>query len=304
MNAFTNLCRWMLVVVLLSAAAHAQTSLAPAPPESLPIGAGDVVQVSVFDETDLTQVVRVSDAGEIVLNMLGPERIGGLTPFGAAEVVRKSYIDKGMLTNPQVAILVEQSFHRSVSVLGEVAHPGAVELPTPRTLLDVISLAGGFSATADRHVTIRRLSNPTAPETIFLPNDSAREVVGGSSLIYPGDAIIVPKAPVVYVLGDVARPGGYVIQNDSRMTLLQAISLAGGAAHTAAEGRARLLHHGASGYTEQKISLTAYEKGKLPDFELQKDDVIWVPFSYSKNVAIGAGSVLSGTGSALIYNVP
>jgi polysaccharide export outer membrane protein len=313
MSAFTKLAQisaTILTMVLVIPCGHGQQDAAPAPPlratgtESLPIGAGDVLQISVLDEGDLQQSMRVNDGGQITANLLGQVSVAGLTPFQAADVLRNRYISGGFLTNPQVSVLVMQSFHQSVSVLGEVAHPGAVELTSPRSLLDVIALAGGFDPVADRNVTIRRGSGTEPTETVFLPNDTTRTVAGGAVLIYPGDAVIVPKAGIVYVLGNVARPGGFVMQNDSHMTLLQAVALAGGPAPTAAESRTRLVRHGASGYSEQTISLTAYEKGKIPDFELQKDDVIWVPFSYGKNIAIGAGSILAGTGSALIYTVP
>ena len=313
MTGFSRLARvyvmiFVTALVLPCSFAQQDASATPSPKvggaESLPIGAGDVLQINVLGEGDLQQSMRVNDGGQIAVHLLGQVSVAGLTPFEAADVLRKRYINGGFLTDPQVSVVVMQSFHQSVSVLGEVAHPGAVELTSPRSLLDVIALAGGFNPVADRNVTIRRGSGTASTETVFLPNDSTRIVAGGAVLIFPGDAVIVPKAGIVYVLGNVARPGGFVMQNDSRMTLLQAVALAGGPAPTAAESRTRLVRHGASGYSEQTISLTAYEKGKIPDFELQKDDVIWVPFSYGKNIAIGAGSILAGTGSALIYTVP
>src|SRR5215470_7452357 len=123
--------------------------------------------------------------------------------------------------------------------------------------------------------------------------------------VYPGDTVIVPKAPIVYVLGDVVHPGGYPMENDSQMTVLQSIATAGGAAKTASEGKVRLIRRtgdGPNGYTEQHFSVKDMEKGKIADMQLEPNDIIYVPFSWGKNVAIGGTSILASPTTAVIYH--
>lgn len=115
--------------------------------------------------------------------------------------------------------------------------------------------------------------------------------------------MIVPKADVVYILGDVNRPGGIaMVTNDSKLSALQAISLAGGTPPNAVPSRARLIRKQADGsHVEIPLQLSAIQKGKQPDIPLQADDVVYVPFSYARNMAVGAGSLVGATTSAAIY---
>jgi polysaccharide biosynthesis/export protein len=103
------------------------------------------------------------------------------------------------------------------------------------------------------------------------------------------------------VLGDVGRPGGYIMQNESRMTVLQAIAMAAGVNKTAAESRARVLHNNNGQYEERDLPLKEIERGEAPDELLVADDVIFIPFSFGKNIAVGTGSIVTATSSALIY---
>jgi polysaccharide export outer membrane protein len=120
-------------------------------------------------------------------------------------------------------------------------------------------------------------------------------------MVYPGDTILVPKAGVIYVLGDVARPGAYVMQDDAKLTVLQAMAMASGVNRTAKEDATRLIRKVNGKYQEQQVSLDAIEKGKKPDMQLEADDVLYVPFSMAKNVVLGASGIVSSTSSAAIY---
>ena len=121
--------------------------------------------------------------------------------------------------------------------------------------------------------------------------------------VYPGDTVLVPKADVVYVLGDVNRPGGIaIVTNDSKLSALQALSLAGGTPPNAVPSHSRLIRKQADGsHVELPLQLSAMQKGKEPDIPLQGDDIIYVPFSYARNMAVGAGSLVGATSSAAIY---
>ncbi len=113
--------------------------------------------------------------------------------------------------------------------------------------------------------------------------------------------MLVPRAGIVYVLGDVGRPGGYLMQDDAALSLLQALALAAGTTKTAAEGNARLIRKVNGVTTEVPLQLKAIEHGKLPDLALENDDVIYIPFSLGKNLTLGASSIAASASSALIY---
>jgi glycosyltransferase involved in cell wall biosynthesis len=120
-------------------------------------------------------------------------------------------------------------------------------------------------------------------------------------LVRPGDTVIVPKAGIVYVLGDVAHPGGYVMQNDSQLTVLQAIALAAGASKTASEKRVRLVRN-VDGITNSlDLPLRDMERGREPDVPLQAGDILYVPFSMVRNLSMGLANITAAASSALIY---
>jgi len=267
--------------------------------ESLLIGRGDLLHITVFREPDLEQRVRVKDSGEIDLDLAGTLKVAGLTAADAAKAVAQLYTQGHFLNHPQVSVFLEEYATQSISVLGQVNKPGAFTVTTARSLLDVLAMAGGLTEIADRHITVQR-ADRSENTVVFLPNDAATSLRAGA-IVYPGDTVLVPKAGIVYVLGDVARPGGYVMQDDARLTVLQAISMASGANRTAKEDATRLIHKTNGSYRESTVPLRDMECGKKADMQLEADDVLYVPFSMAKNVVLGASSILSSTSSAAIY---
>jgi polysaccharide export outer membrane protein len=202
-------------------------------------------------------------------------------------------------------VFVEEYATESVTILGQVAHPGTVHLSAPRTLIDVLSLAGGLTEFADRHIVIQRKGKDGEPaERIkaFLPN-RAEDALNADVLVRPGDTVIVPKAGIVYVLGDVAHPGGYVMQNDSKLTVLQAIALAAGASRTASERKVRLVRNVDGLSQSVDLPLRDMERGRDPDVPLQANDILYVPFSLMKNLSLGIADITAAASSALIYAV-
>jgi polysaccharide export outer membrane protein len=294
-----------LVIASASIAGIAQqkSSVAAARPESLFIGPGDLLEVNVLREPDLTQHVRVRDSGDITLPLVGQISVAGASPSGAADRIAEALRNGQYLKQPQVSVTIVEFGTQSVAVLGEVARPGTVTINTPRSLLDVLAMAGGLTDKADRHITIERGGPWGEKISVFLPNGADAELRADVS-VHPGDRILVPKAGIVYVLGDVGRPGGYVMQDDSKLTVMQALALAAGINRTAAEKRARLLRKGKNGYAEVPIPLHAMERGQSPDLQLKADDILYIPFSARKNLMLGGSNVLASAGSALIYAKP
>ena len=287
------------LLLLFALGSAALPALAQQHAESLVIGPGDLISVHVFREADLDTKLRVKDAGTIALPLIGAISVAGLPPADAASRIADRYSAGGFLNHPQVSVLIEESATQQVAVLGEVAHPGTVPLASPRSLLDVLAQAGGLLKTADRHVTIRRPAAP--PITVLVPNDASADLASAKLLVSPGDTVLVPRAGIVYVLGDVGRPGGYLMQDDAQLSLLQALALASGTTRTASESGARLIRKRNGVTTELPLHLKAMEHGKQPDLALENDDIVFIPFSFSKNLALGASSIAASASSAIVY---
>ncbi|MGA7523670.1 MAG: polysaccharide biosynthesis/export family protein [Acidobacteriaceae bacterium] len=284
-------------------AASETSTAASAAPESLLIGPGDLLRITVLREPELNQTVRVLDSGEISLELAGNVPVQELTPAEAAARIAAQYLDGKFLLHPEVSVLVVEYATETVTVLGQVAHPGTVRLTTPRTLIDVLSLAGGFNQFADRHVVVERKTSDSQPaERIhaYLPN-RADDDLNADILVRPGDTVIVPKAGIVYVLGDVAHPGGYVMQNDSKLTVLEAIALASGTEKTASERKARLVRTIDGRPLSVELPLRDMERGREPDVSLRPNDIVYVPFSVIRNFSLGLASIAAAASSALIY---
>ena len=106
---------------------------------------------------------------------------------------------------------------------------------------------------------------------------------------------------MIYVVGDVAHPGGYVMQNDSKLTVLQAIALAAGTSKTASERRVRLVRNVDGQTLSLDLPLREMERGREPDVPLQANDILYVPFSFVKNLSLGVANITAAASSALIY---
>ena len=188
------------------------------------------------------------------------------------------------MKHPQVMVRVEAYATQNASVMGQVVKPGIYELDTARQVVEVLAMAGGLTDLADRHITIERFG-PSKQKVDYYYSNAADSALSADPLVYPGDTVIVPKAAVVYVLGDVSKPGGYPIStNNSRMTVLQAIALAGYANHTAAVGKSKLVRTTPTGVQEIDLEVGAMQKGKKADVALLPDDVVYIPFSFLRNI--------------------
>lgn len=271
-------------------------------PESLLIGPGDLLRITVLREAELDQHVRVLDSGTITLALVGNLSVQGLTPAQAAARIAARYREGNFLLHPEVSVFVEEYATQTVTILGQVTHPGTVRLAAPRTLIDVLSLAGGLTETADRHIVVERGGKDGERIRAFLSN-RADDALNADILVRPGDTVLVPKAGIVYVLGDVAHPGGYVMQNDSQLTVLQAIALAAGASKTASEKHVRLVRDIDGLSQSVDLPLRDMERGRSPDVALRANDILYVPFSLVKNISLGIADITAAASSALIYAV-
>src|SRR5277367_1998156 len=292
-----NSPQWVsLLLVLLSF-----TSSLPAQNETLLIGPGDLLHLQVYDTPEMEQHARVTDAGTIPFSFLGSVSVSGMTPEQAAEQIQHRLVAAGVMLHPQVTVRVEAYATQNVSVMGQVQKPGIYEIDTARKVVEVLALAGGLTDLADRHITIQRFG-PAKQKVDYYYSNAALTALSDDPMVYPGDTVVVPKAAVVYVLGDVSKPGGYpIITNNSTMTVLQAIAMAGYANHTAAVGKSKLVRATSTGVVEIDLEVNAIEKGKKPDVALLADDVVYVPFSFMRNIGINGQGILASATSAAIY---
>jgi polysaccharide export outer membrane protein len=270
--------------------------------ESLTIGPADTLHVKVLEAPELEQFGRVTDAGTFPLIIGGSVNVVGLTPSGAAEAIGRALESGHYLLAPHVSVTIDQTTTQNVVVSGDVRAPGSFSVPTPRPVLNIIAMAGGLDDFADRKITIERHETKERIE-FFVSNKSAVALDSNSLLVYPGDTVFVPRASFVYVLGDVAKPGGYAMAtNDSKLSVLQVVAQAGGTQPTAVPAKARLIRKRDDGtYEESALPLSDMQKGKTSDRQLQTDDIIYVPFSYVRSMALGVDSLVAAAASASIY---
>jgi len=251
--------------------------------EQLRIGPGDLVEVSVYGVSDFKQEARVSDSGEMALPLIGMVHIGGSTLEEAQAIVKDKLVSGGYFRDPAVTVLIKDFASQGISVMGEVEKPGVYPAMSTRRLYDLVSLAGGFTAKAGKLVTITHRDNPTQPDSITMTNDPAKSMQS-NVVVYPGDTIVVSKAGIVYVVGDVGRPGGFVMENGEKMTVLQAIAMAQGVNRTAAISQARLVRRTSGQPEEVKIALKGILSAKAPDVDFMAEDILFIPGSIAKNV--------------------
>jgi polysaccharide export outer membrane protein len=290
----------IISIVLLAAMARpiaAQSSSG----NTLLISPGDALHISILDMPEMDQTPRVTDSGDVPLKGIGSVRVVNQTPAEAADTIRDRYVSAHFLNHPLVSVVVDEFATMNVTIMGEVHTPGSFSLSTPRPILDVVAIAGGLTELADRDVVVERRGDQTHPIHYNVSNN-ADQAIREQVLVNPGDTVVVTKAGIVYVLGDVNKPGGYTMDNnESKMTLLEAISLAGGAAKTAKLGHARLLRK--SDHSETQLSLGDIQKGKQLDVEMAAGDILYIPFSYSKNLLITSSAGVAGAaGAAAIYS--
>ena len=286
--------------IMFLAAAVLVVNAAQGQKESLLIGRGDMLHVQVFDTPELEQHARVTDTGDLPLVIGGNVHVAGLTPAQAAHSVEETLQKGNFLLHPKVAIAVDEYATQKVSVVGEVKNPGAYAINTPRSVLDVLTLAGGLTDLSDRKVLIER--SGTKQRIPYFLSNNADEALDLAVEVHPGDTVLVPKAGIVYVLGDVARPGGYTMtNNEAQLSVLQLIARAGGTNHSAVPSHAKLIHKKGTAYFDEPLALSAMQKGKHADLPLEADDIIWVPFSYMRNFAMQTPGVLGQVGSAAVY---
>jgi polysaccharide export outer membrane protein len=253
-------------------------------PMPAPIGPGDFLDVSEYHTPEFHSAVRVSVDGTVTLPMIGEVNISGIDEQAAARAIEAALLAKGMLLHPLVSVLVTAYAGQDVSVLGEVTRPGVYPYTYHHRLLDLISAASGLSPNAGRLVNVFHQNDPKTPHPIVLDPSGTDTASDHNPELSPGDIVQVSRAGLVYVVGDVIRPGGFAVDPVQGLTVVQALSLAWGPSQNAAAGKAVLIREQKGGRTMIALNLKRMLRGQDPDQPVQDRDILYVPDSVAKNL--------------------
>jgi polysaccharide export outer membrane protein len=306
------------------------------------IGPDDLLSIAVFEAPEMNTVLRVSASGDISMQLLGEVHAAGLTPSELQSVLQ-GLLRRTYMRDPHVGVFIQELQSHAVSVVGAVKMPGVFQIRGPKSLLEILSMAQGLGDDAGDTVSIVRgyeasNSDPrdanlkagghsgtgqtqeplvkNAGTGISFPDQNSKieninlKTLLESSdsrsnvLVHPGDVVKVSRAGIVYVVGEVNKPGGFVLQNNESISILQALALAQGTTHTSAIHETRIIRTDlATGKrTEISVNLGKIFSGKRPDILLEPKDVVFVPNSATKTVLFrGSETALQTAAGVAIY---
>jgi polysaccharide export outer membrane protein len=301
------------------------SSLASAGSASVPdqyrIGAHDAIEIEVFGVETFSGTFRVEDTGDVALPLLGSVEAAGNTTRELEELI-ETRLRETFMKDPHVTVHVSEVLSHGVSVIGSVRQPGVYQVTGRSTLLEVLALAEGLTEGAGNTVFVVRPASDrvmeASPRVIqdslmsqeydSLPRSHDGEVFevdlgrlleyGGTDAnleVLPGDIVQVRPAGLVYVVGEVNRPGGFTIPPGAPMTVLQALAMAEGLGGTANADGAVIVRQAEDGSRhELPISLEEVLDGSIPPPPLRPRDVLFVPKNGSKAFGMGVVNALVG----------
>lgn len=276
------------------------SSPASSTPVDMLIGPGDEGEMRAYGVPELATHFRVESTGDIYLPLVGRFHIAGLTADAAQAELNKKYEQGGFLHDPHITIYIKEYTTQGISVLGEVNRPGIYSALNARRLYDVFLIAGGLTPRAGKTVTITHSKQPDKPVVVKLENGAAANEANVE--IQPGDTINVGRAGVVYVIGEVNRPGAFVMETASTATLLQMLALAAGPTRVAALSHTRVIRRTDKGLESKDVDLKKIMQAKGSDMELHAEDIVFVPSSRGKAaMERGGSSILSMLTSLAVY---
>lgn len=298
-----------------TAPAADQTAAPATTPSTYLLGPDDqiIIQGPEMDEI-VNKPYRIDPEGYVSVPILGKIKAGGMT-LGDFETELNKTASK-YLRDPQLVASVAEFHSQPISVVGAVNQPGAQQLQGKKTLMQVISMVGGFRADAGNRISIARelqwgaipLPNATTDPSgkysiaeISIPELLQARHPQLNILIMPNDVITVPVAETVYVVGDVHKPGGFVLGEHKNMTVLQAVAMAEGIVGTSDSKHSRIIHHSAdnSVRSETPVNVKMILAGKAEDLPLDGGDILFVPGSLSKKAGLKTAEAAIQTASGI-----
>jgi polysaccharide export outer membrane protein len=283
------------------------------------LGPGDQISVHVVNFEEINdKPIAIDLNGCIHLPMVGKIPVSGLTVEQVGSEISKRL--EVYVKQPDVSVSVTEFRSQPVSVIGAVRTPGVQQVQGEKTLLEMLSLAGGIdSTTAGSTLKITRrlewgpiplpsaINDPT--NQFSVAQVSVKSLLEAKNpqeniLVKPYDVISVPRGETVYVIGEVQKPGGFILNDGEQMTVLQALSMAGGAGRLSQPQHARILRRiaGEPSRTEIPVDLNKILDGKTQDVGMQAEDILFVPNSIPKRAAIRALEAAVQMGSVALYH--
>lgn len=271
-----------IIIFLLFALLNSPTSYSQE--EEYTVGGKDVLDISVYEEKDLTKRVRVSEEGYITFPLLGQVKVSGLT---TAQIEKKltKLLEKDYLVNPQVQVMVKSFESRKVSVLGAVKQPGSYSLIGRTTIVEAISKAGGLDMEEKwkNAVLLRPNQKGDQKEITSITLDLEKLLKGGDTSlnleVRDKDTIFIPRADTVFVYGQVKYPQAIKLEKD--LTIVEAIALAGGFTRLASQNRTRVIRVVDGKVTKINVKMADIKKGSAKEnILLQPGDIVVVPESF------------------------
>ena len=266
------------------------------------LGPDDLLSLTVveLDEQFTDKVFRIEMSGDVNIPIAGRVHAAGLTIRQLEEAIDKNF--SKILKEPDVVVGIVQFGSQPVSVLGEVNTPGVHQVKGQKNLLQALSLAGGFTESVGNTVTITRKlqwgpiplpnSHDDPTSQFSIASISVKEILHGANPaknvpVMADDVITVSRAEVVYAVGSVNKPGGFLLGQDEGLSALQVLSLAQGLSRTAAPQRALILRlSGTSNQrTEIAVNLKILMQGTAGDVPLKPGDILFVPNSTAKSLS-------------------
>lgn len=247
------------------------------------VGPEDLLEINVFQAKELDTVARINASGSIKLPLVDKVDAAGRTVSELESIITEKY--RKYLSEPVIGIFIREYRSQQITVLGSVHKPGVYYITGQKSLLELLSMAGGLSTDAGDICIIQRnaLPNPREDQTTDnLVIDLDQLVIKGQIALnipmHSGDVILVPKSGIFFVDGAVRGPGSFPLKG--RTTFTQAISMAKGLSGDATKSDIKIYRD--TGKQERDIITLDYEdvlQGKLQDIELKDKDVIIVSSS-------------------------
>lgn len=340
------------------------------------IGNGDMLDISVFDVPELSKEVRVSQNGTISIPLVPIRlRVTGLSETQAEEKIAEVLEANGLVTHPEVGVVVKEHRSQPITIVGAVQHPMVYQADRDVTLLEVLAEAGGIATDAGDTIIVTRrqashfaeiagpqpvagsaapgsgeppdltpesapvavkntdgannpASFPSAEEVAKTTSQSQTAAQNASAdsttsptttvtinlndlletgdtrnniLLQAGDVVTVPHAGIVYVLGAVSRPGGFVVSNDrTQLTTLKVLSLAGGLTRIAKMDHAVIIRKDQNGkQTETSVDLKKVVHREAEDVTMHASDILYIPDDRTKEALLKALEIGLGVGTSI-----
>ena len=262
---------------------------------SLLLGQGDLIHVDVLQTPDFSQDVRLDSSGGANLSGMGPLQLGDKTTDQASQIIANRLMELQLMNHPQVAVSLIEFVAQGVALRGEFKNVGVFTLIGQHPLADLIAIGGGITELGNGKLDIRHSHDTTVEHTSIEASDAVS--------VYPGDEITAVRAGLVYILGNVNRPGGFPLNRPT--TIVQAMTLAQGTKQSTKDNDLQVFRvgNGPSGRVQIEVKLHDILRGKEPDFPLQEGDIVYVPLSnikYSANIAVTSALAFAAQAAILI----